>query len=622
MTKGDPRIKVAVLDGPVDDGSGSGAGPAPAGAVAHGTLVASLISGSRDGAVTGIAPGCTALPIPIFLSEAPGPAICSQDTLANAIRTAVAQGAHIVNVSASQQSEPLALSTPLSAALQEASARDVLVVAAAGNQGCACDTIPASVAGVLAVGAHDDRGAPLLISNWGPSQRSEGLLAPGAALPGACAGGGVCRGTGTSFATAVVSGIAALLVSADIERGMAPSGSRTKRALLDSSDHCRPETTELCATWLGGRLNVGRAADMTLGSSQGQLRREGIVTSTDGALDQDTAPGLSSAFPGREPGPAAKVRGSPSPAMSEGLRPADCGCGCGGKCNGDCKCGGHEPAATARPAKPQLVYAIGRLGVSFISQTRRDAIWRSLNVAAPGTVAVPEIDLKPITSAAVIDLLRREPWHAQSLVWTLSRTEVAMFAIIPSGAFAAETFEWMVGEWADADVEFISLPGVIAGQVTTYDGMTIDAVVPDRRGMFSWNTGRYVGALRDQLGAREGTDPDEIARRIDRFLRKIQFRIRNRGLLPEERALNAAATNAFNISDVIVQAGSEGLAFKDISVERSPLNRPGSEYYDVLLTFFEPGERLRVAPLVARFTVDVSDTVPVVVGEPVSWYEY
>jgi hypothetical protein len=52
-------------------------------------------------------------------------------------------------------------------------------------------------------------------------------------------------------------------------------------------------------------------------------------------------------------------------------------------------------------------------------------------------------------------------------------------------------------------------------------------------------------------------------------------------------------------------------------VEKSPLNRPGSEYFDVLLTFFDPRAKGERAPLRARFTIDVSDTVPVVIGDPV-----
>jgi hypothetical protein len=109
---------------------------------------------------------------------------------------------------------------------------------------------------------------------------------------------------------------------------------------------------------------------------------------------------------------------------------------------------------------------------------------------------------------------------------------------------------------------------------------------------------------------------------MSRFFGKIYFSIRNRGLSPEERALNAAATNAFNFSPVIVEAGSEGMSLRDVSVERSPLNRPGSEYFDVPLTFFDPLDRRGTAPLRARCTIDVSDTVPVMIGEPVVWFEY
>ena len=53
-----------------------------------------------------------------------------------------------------------------------------------------------------------------------------------------------------------------------------------------------------------------------------------------------------------------------------------------------------------------------------------------------------------------------------------------------------------------------------------------------------------------------------------------------------------------------------------------PLNRPGGEYFDVLLTFFDPNDRQGRAPLRARFTIDVSDTVPVMIGDPVTWNEW
>jgi subtilisin family serine protease len=176
ITKGRPEIVIAVLDGPVDAPSvAQNGGLTRSGAVEHATHVYSIISGSGDSVMPGLAPGCTAISIPIFAAAPTGAQqICTQGELAAGIRTALERHANIINISASQQADSLSLSHDLSAALQAAAEADALVVAAAGNQGCACDTIPASVAGVLAVGAHGDSGSPLLSSNWGPGQRAGG----------------------------------------------------------------------------------------------------------------------------------------------------------------------------------------------------------------------------------------------------------------------------------------------------------------------------------------------------------------------------------------------------------------------------------------------------------------
>jgi cyclic patellamide precursor peptide PatG len=163
----------------------------------------------------------------------------------------------------------------------------------------------------------------------------------------------------------------------------------------------------------------------------------------------------------------------------------------------------------------------------------------------------------------------------------------------------------------------------LAGQVALYDGQIVDAVIPDLRGLFAWDTDNYVVAVKAAVAkAKPNVDDKVLDRDMRRFFGKIQFSIRNRGMSAEERAINAAATNAFNISDVIVEAGEEGLTLRDVGVERSPLSRPGSEYFDVLLTFFDPERRGERAPLRAPFTIDVSDTVPVQIGDPVTWHEY
>jgi len=519
ITRGSTDVTIAVLDGPVDESSVAASGVRPNGLIDHGTHVCSIIAGSRDASAPGIAPGCTILSVPIFDAEdgQGGGQVCTQENLAGGIHAALDRGANIINISASQQGDLLSLSNELRTALEEAAKRDVLVVAAAGNQGCACDTIPASVTGVLAVGAHADDGTPLLSSNWGPNHRAQGLVAPGADIPGACVGGGLCRATGTSFATATVSGVAGLLMSLDVSNGLKPSGERTRKIILDSCARPSGDQVEVASTHLSGRLDVSRAVSLALGSAAPLTAQEGTVTvnslSSNETVPPQQAPRLETALAAASVGSARSER----QALSPGLAPADCNCGCGGA-GGQCTCGGAAK-------KSQLVYAIGRLGVSFISQARRDAIWRTVNGKYDG-------DLKPISDESLKDLFKRHPFQAQSVVWTLSRTEVPMYAIVPMGAFSSETYKWLVEEWSDAEVEFVSMPGVLGGPVTLYDGFTVDVVVPDLRGMYSWETKKYVKAIKDaRKKANAKLHEDKIDRELNRFLGKII-----RGLTPEERA--------------------------------------------------------------------------------------
>jgi cyanobactin maturation PatA/PatG family protease len=531
--------------------------------------------------------------------------------LADAVRSALGQRANVINISAAQQADLMSLSNELGEALQQAQDADVLVIAAAGNHGCACDTLPASVPGVLAVGAHDDDGVPLVSSNWGQGHRAQGVTAPGRDIAGACVGGGLCRASGTSFAAAVVSGVAGLLMSADVEAGFEPSGSRIRRILLDTSIRPQPGDVELAGTRLTGRLDLVRAVEQLRASTSENAPREGFVSTS--SLPEEGADQKRPTAPGRR-NDAKRSERAPAPVVETeppvGLVPAHADCGCGGT-GGECTC-----SSTAPEKSVQLVYAIGSLGVSFVSQSRRDSILRTLNETRDA------VDMT-LSDEALQALLASKPYLAQSVVWTLSRSEAPMYAVVPAGAFAADTYTWLSREWTDPNVEFVSIPGILAGHMTLYDGSPVNIVVPDLRGMYSWDTERYVQSLRDGWKSRRpGLPDDKLDRELTRFLSKIYFSIRNLGMAPSERAINAAATNAFNFSGLIVEAGEEGMSFRDVSVERSPLNRPGTDCYDILLTFFDPGARLERAALRARFTVDVSDTVPVMVGDPASWYEY
>ena len=127
----------------------------------HGTHVASVIFGQIGSPVEGIAPDCHAIFIPVFADGPAGEFLnCTQLDLARAISRAAQEGAHVINVSGGQPSHSDEPEPLLAAALTDCAKRNILVVAAAGNDGCECLHIPAAAASVLSVGAMDANGDP------------------------------------------------------------------------------------------------------------------------------------------------------------------------------------------------------------------------------------------------------------------------------------------------------------------------------------------------------------------------------------------------------------------------------------------------------------------------------
>src|SRR5262249_34110908 len=107
---------------------------------------------------------------------------------------------------------------------------------------------------------------------------------------------------------------------------------------------------------------------------------------------------------------------------------------------------------------------------------------------------------------------------------------------------------------------------------------------------------------------------------VHNFLDRVYFELRNLGQTPQERAINFAATDAFNIEKVYERAVKEDMDLDTIEVERSPVCRPESDCWGVKLMFFFPGRRVQTVRRAYRFTVDVSDVVPVTVGPVRSWF--
>ncbi|OEJ56611.1 hypothetical protein BGM19_38925 [Streptomyces agglomeratus] len=231
----------------------------------HGTHVTSLLFGQPGSPVVGIAPACRGLVLPVFRDAKGGRAgRVSQLDLARAIERAVEEGAHIINISGGERTPDGRADSLLERALQLCETSGVLVVAAVGNDGCDCLQVPASVPSALAVGATDPDGAPLESNNWGDVYRTNAVLAPGEDIVGAAPDGKLTALTGSSFATPLVTGVAALLIAAQLRDGSPPEPLAAGRAVIKaaSASPCSPEDAPECRRHLAGHLDAARAFDL------------------------------------------------------------------------------------------------------------------------------------------------------------------------------------------------------------------------------------------------------------------------------------------------------------------------------------------------------------------------
>src|SRR5690242_17502019 len=123
--------------------------------VGHGTAVASLINGGLRGTFHGLAPKATVLSIRVTEQEEVDGATVGRTSgsagLAIAVRRAVDQGARVINLSLVSYTDD----DRVRAAVADAVAHDVVVVAAVGNRAAEGDPTPypAAYDGVLGVGA-------------------------------------------------------------------------------------------------------------------------------------------------------------------------------------------------------------------------------------------------------------------------------------------------------------------------------------------------------------------------------------------------------------------------------------------------------------------------------------
>ncbi|MGW0468729.1 S8 family serine peptidase [Streptomyces sp. NPDC003027] len=193
----------------------------------HGTNMAITIAGSgANGGVKGIAPAAKILPV-----KTGDYAFFGSEPTIKGIRYAVNNGARVINISSGGPADEDE-NRGWREAVDYAHKKGALVFAASGNEGLEIPSYPASIPGVIAVGALDTKGKVADFSTYGSHLA---LAAPGVEMPGRCTDDKTkyCAFKGTSHATAIASGAAALIWSAHPDW----TANQVLRVMMETAGH-------------------------------------------------------------------------------------------------------------------------------------------------------------------------------------------------------------------------------------------------------------------------------------------------------------------------------------------------------------------------------------------------
>lgn len=246
---------------PMDDSVDKNGAP-----LGHGSHVAGIIGavGNNGLGVSGINWSVRIMPLKFFDARGDG---TTADAI-KAIEYAVAKGAKVINASYGGlliDGQPCGTenSQLQATAIAAAGAAGALFVAAASNDGCNNDDFPSYPASyrlpnLLAVAASDPDDYLAWFSNYGPG--SVHLAAPGVDIYSTVRQNKYGFLTGTSMATPMVSGLAALLMSYKPTLGM----QAVRETLLKSVDSKASLADKISS---GGRINAHAALTLDLGTA-------------------------------------------------------------------------------------------------------------------------------------------------------------------------------------------------------------------------------------------------------------------------------------------------------------------------------------------------------------------
>lgn len=222
---------------------------ATADTIGHGTAVASIIAGSERAGLEGLCLDVKLVPLVYYLKSENGSIVKGNaDMLAQIIRDAVnVFKCKIINISSGVMTDTPALRD----AVTWAEKNGVLIISSAGNDGNDTIYYPGAYSTVLCVGAaNEEQNGPAGFSN---RHEAVGILAPGKKLPAATMKGNQLQVSGTSYATAYVSGIAAKLMN----KYPGLTAKQVRRILCTSATDSGTAGYDIESGW--GILNIDKA---------------------------------------------------------------------------------------------------------------------------------------------------------------------------------------------------------------------------------------------------------------------------------------------------------------------------------------------------------------------------
>jgi cyanobactin maturation PatA/PatG family protease len=248
--------------------------------------------------------------------------------------------------------------------------------------------------------------------------------------------------------------------------------------------------------------------------------------------------------------------------------------------------------------------------------------------------AVNDRPAHPGVAEEMVTYLGANPSESTKLIWTFNLELTPIYAIEAEVPYAREVYEFLrkaltgqVQKENSPDyVSRVSLPGLLSSRtVRLYSGQVVPLVVAQYRGLWSWSPNALVETV---TGRFDAAKHENVRASLQNFLDKVYYELRNLGQSSPDRALNFSATNAFQATDAMCRAlnpkhavpGAGVYTLDRNSVSKSPFCRMDSDCWDVKLTFFD-AENERRARMVMRFTVDVSDELPVTLGPVRHWAE-